>query len=120
MTQSVQLKVAEQISNLGPAVEEKVVGALVDREKNRRADALVQTMDKLSKMELELKKLGPDQVALDDKGEKVSETYSKARAEERKKLSEKIDKHAKAITKALEKSDLGDVYNLAKDQNASS
>lgn len=114
---SVNVAVAQQISDLGPKVQDKVVGALVDRELDRRSDALVQAIDHLAKFEKELKKLGPDQIAYNEKGEKTSETYSKARTEEREKLAKKIDKYTKAITKALENKEFGDVYNLASDKD---
>jgi hypothetical protein len=110
---SVQVKVAEQISQLGPSVEDQVVRALADREKNRRADALVKALDDLARFEQDFKKLKPDQVAFDDKGEKVSETFSKIRIDERDKLTKKIEKYTKAINKALENKDFGDVYNLS-------
>jgi|SRR5882724_2643018 len=111
---SVQTKVAEQIINIAPKVEDKVVDALVSRELNRRSDSLVQAMDKLSKLEVDLKKIKPDVVTYDINGKVASESYSKVKSEEYKKLNEKIGKFTKAIAKALENSDFSDVYNLDK------
>lgn len=111
---SVQIKVAESITNIAPKVEDKVVDALVDRELEKRSTALVSAMDKLTKLETELNKFKADQVSYNDAGEKVSETFSKAKLEERTKLNGKIIKMTNAINKALEKSDFSDVYNIDK------
>jgi len=110
---SVQVKVAEQIAEISPRVETKVVDVLVVRELDRRSNALVQVIDQLAKLEQDQRKLGPDQVTYNDKGEKATETYSKQRTEERKKLTDKITKYTNTINKALEKGDFKDVYNLA-------
>ena len=52
----------------------------------------------------------------DETGKKVSEYYSKGRLDERNKLEGKISKITNAITKALDKGDFGDVYNLANEK----
>lgn len=111
---SVQVKVAETIANISPKVEDKVVDVLVDREVKRRSDALVSALDKLDKMEKELLKIKADQISFDEDGKVVSQTYSKAKKEEKDKLSQKITKAVNAINKALEKGDYGDVYNIDK------
>lgn len=111
---SVQTAVAQQIVDISPQVEAKVVDTLVTRELTRRSDALVQVFDKLSKEESQMKKIAkPDQATYDDKGAKVSEYFSKARVDEKAKLDKRIAKLTGALTKALEKGDFGDVYNLA-------
>lgn len=111
---SVSIKVAEQISSLSPKVEDKVVEALVGRELNRRSEALVIVIDLLSRTEADLKKLRADQFTYDEAGNKTAESYSKVRAEERKKLSERIEKYTKSITKALEEGDFENVYTFSK------
>lgn len=111
---SVQIKVAESIANITPKVEDQVVEVLVERELEKRATAIVKAMDTLSKFEGELKKIRPDQTSFSETGEKISETYSKAKLEEKNKLQQKIDKNTKAINKALETGDYQDVYNLNK------
>lgn len=114
---SVQQKIAEKIIELAPTVEEAVVDTLVERELVKRSEAVVQCMDLLSKLEGELKRIKPDQVSYDTDGKIISESFSKGKFEEKKKLIERIGKFTNAITKALEKSDYGDVYNL-KNQGA--
>lgn len=116
---SLQTKVAEMIKTNAPQqVEDKIIAALVDREVNRRSDALTKAIDNLSKMEGERKRIKPDNVSYNEDGTVKDQSYSKAKTEEIKKLDQKIDKHTKAITKALENQDYGDVYNLGKDQGA--
>ncbi len=113
---TVQTKVAEQLANLSPKVEEKVVEALTKRELDKRSDAVVKILDLLSRSEVDVKKLGPDLYTFDAEGKRTSEAYSKARTEERKKAHERIEKLTKALTKALDNNDYGDLYNLAKEQ----
>lgn len=113
---SLQMKVAESIANLGPQTEDKVVDVLVQRELTKRSDGLVQAIDKLSKMENEFKKMKPDVATFDDKGNKVSEYYSKTLTDQRKKHTEQTEKLKKAINKALETGEFSDVYNFGKDQ----
>jgi len=111
---TVQVKVAETIANIAPKVEDKVVDVLVERELKRRSDALVSAMDKLDKMEKELSKIKADQISFDEDGKIVSQTFSKAKKEEKDKLSQKVQKATNAINKALEKGEFGDVYNIDK------
>lgn len=110
---SVALKVAAAIAELSEPVEAQVVDALVTREINKRSEALVKAIDKLSSLELEQRRIKADIVLYDGKGKITSENWSKAKQEELTKHLEKIDKYTKAITKALEKQDFSDVYNLS-------
>ncbi len=112
MTESINLKVGAKIVELAPTVETKVIEALAERELTKRVTALTNAIDGLDKLEKQLKRLGPDLIAFDDKGAKTSEGFSKARVEERKKLQDQINKWTNAINKALEKKDFGDVYNF--------
>lgn len=111
---TVQIKVAESIANLGPKVEDKVVDAIVDRELKKRSEAMVITVDKLEKLEADLKKVKPDQNSFDEDGKPMSSSWSKKALEEKNKLTQKIEKFNKAITKALETGDFQDVYNIEK------
>jgi len=115
---SVQQKIAAQITELAPSVEETVINTLVERELTKRSEAVVQCMDMLGKLEGDLKKIKPDQVSFDTDGKIISESFSKNKFEEKKKLIERIGKYTNAITKAIEKADFNDVYNL-KNQGAS-
>jgi len=109
---SVHEKIASQIVELAPRVEDDVVEVLVERELTKRTEAIVQCMDTLAKMEGDLRKIKPDQASYDGDGKVISESFSKNRFEEKKKLIERIGKFTAAITKAIEKADFSDVYNL--------
>lgn len=110
---SVQTTVAAKITALAPLVEDKVVDAIVDREVSKRSDALVKLIDAVDIFERDLKKVKPKQT-FDIDGKVISESYDKQTLEERNKLVKKISKYTTAISKALEKSDFGDAYNLSK------
>lgn len=110
---TVYTKVAEQIKELGPTVEAKIIATMVEREEKKRADAWVIVHDALRKLENEFKRIKPDLVAYDESGKEISASYSKAKFEERKKAGEKIEKCKKALNKALEQKDFGDVYQLS-------
>lgn len=107
----IRTKIAEQLSNISPKVENDVVETLVTREVFKRSAAIVQALEDLSDLEKNLKKIKPDQSGFDVDGKVISETYSKTRLEELNKTKAKIDKYTKAIDNALN-GDLSDVYNL--------
>lgn len=109
---SVQIKVAEQIASLGPSIEDKVVDVLVTREKDKRSEALVKALDLHAQAEKDLKKIKPDQAYMNEKGE-TTQMFSKAQLDKLNQAKKKVDRHANAINKALEKKDFNDVYNLA-------
>ena len=109
---TVREKIMERTAALSPEVEEQVVSHYVDKEKNRRSDALVKGMDKLTALENDLKKIKADQYQYDADGKELSSTYSKTKVDEKKKLVEQIAKLEKTIDKALTKADFGDLYNV--------
>ena len=113
-----QNKIAEQISTLAPAVEDEVVKALVNRQLNKRSTAVVSAVDLLERLEIDLRKINPEKT-YDKDGNVVSEYYTKQKLEERNKLLQKIEKLNKALNKALEKSDYGDLYNLGSGESKS-
>ena len=115
MTISVNTKVAERILEIGPQVEDKVIGVLVGRELDRRSQALTKALDDLSTLEKNFAKIDkPDVVSYNEKGKPAIENYSKSKLEEIKKAKEKIDRFTKAINKALEKGEFKDVYDIDK------
>lgn len=112
MGNTIAAQVAKEIASSSAEVEEKVVKAIAKLELDRRADSVVQAYQGLKKLERNFKKLGPDVETFDEKGERTSQTYSKARTEERKKATDRINKWTNAINKALDKKEFDDVYNL--------
>lgn len=111
---SLQEHIAEQIAKCAPQVEGEVVTAIVDREVKKRSTAVVQCLDKLSKLEGELRRVKPDSVAFNADGTVASALFTKPALEARDKLVQRIDKVKKAIDKAFDKKpDFSDVYNHA-------
>ena len=109
---SVQIKVAEQVAQLGPSIEDKVVDVMVTRERDKRSDALVRVLDLHQQAEKDLNKVKPDLSYMGEDG-KVTQMYSKVQLENLNKSKKKVENIANAINKALEKKDFGNVYNLA-------
>lgn len=91
------------VANSTPEVVDGVVQHFVKNEVQNRISMVVAAVSKLQTMDDDIKKFKPDQVSLDEDGNEVSSTFSKAKFEERKKLVEKRDKLASAIEKALGK-----------------
>lgn len=121
MENSVTTKVAEQIAALSPSVETAVVETLVQREIDKRSEALVKCIDAHSKLRSDLNKIKADQVTYNLDGSKAAEVFSKAKVEEHNKLKAKVAKYEKAINKALTegtKESFADVYNLANNPTA--
>lgn len=117
MQNSVTEKVAKQIAELGPRTEDAVVETLVGRELKKQSDALVILMDRIRDLENDLRRLEkPDENkferAADGSFTAIPGFFSKERVEKINKQNQQIEKLVKAVNKALEKQDFGDVYNL--------
>lgn len=111
-SKSIHEAVAEQVSKIAPVVKERVVNLLVEKEVNRRTELISQGLTRLSELDKENRKLSkPDHVTYSGDGTK-SEVFSKDQFEQREKLHEKIDKLEKAIAKAIDNGDIGDLANL--------
>lgn len=112
MAHTIATKVAEMIRESGSErVETEVVSVMVEREIEKRAQAAVQGLDKLAKMENDYKKIDrPDVIMLDAEGKETSAAYSPARIKERKEAREKIGKLERSLKKALEDGDFSDLY----------
>lgn len=114
MATSVRDKIADRFAKISQEVEVQVVDNMVEREIDKRADAIVKVVEKIEIEEKNLKKIDkPDQVQFGRDGKPISETFSKNRLDEIEKSKKKIEKMAAAIDKALTKGDMQDVYNLA-------
>ena len=111
---SVREKIADQLANIAPSVIDQVVESVVMREANKRAEAIVKVIDKLDDAEKEMKKLDrPDQVFYNAEGTVDVAVFSEGRKNERVKKGKLIERLTNAITKAIEKGDMQDVYNMA-------
>lgn len=105
--------------NLIATLPERTRGLVVEHyaaaEADKQAKALIAGLDKLSLLERELNKINrPDNVGYDADGKPVSESFTKGRLDEIKKAKEQIEKLVKAINKADDKGDFGDLYNASK------
>lgn len=100
-SKSIGIKVAEQIASAGPAILGKVIDKLATVEIEKRADALLNAVNAAVATKRELQKVKPDNVTYDGEGKVASETYSKAKIDEKKKLQEKLAKIEAAVEKAV-------------------
>lgn len=114
MSTTVTKEVASRISQISPAVNEKVIQHLVDKEIDKRVDKIVSNLDTLTQLEKDLKKIRPDVGgSFDENGNETKPTqYSKAVYEQRKSLVEKIDKLKKALDLAIDKGDMSKLNEL--------
>jgi hypothetical protein len=114
MTKTITEAVATKIAEISPAVNDKVIDALVNRELEKRSEAILNGLDKLSALKKDLQKIRPDVGGyFDEDGNETKPTqYSKAKFEERKKLLEQITKIESALDKAIDKGDMSKLYEL--------
>jgi len=114
MSKTITDVVAEKIAEISPAVNDKVIDALVARELDKRSDAILAGLDKLNSLKNDLKKIKPDVGGYfdEDGNETKPMQYSKAKFEELKKGKEQIDKVQKALDLAIDKGDMSKLYDL--------
>lgn len=109
----IRTAVAEKLAEIGKqSVRDAVIQKLVGDEVANRTAAVLEGMNRLSKLKGDQRKLKPDLKSLDEHGNVVSENYSPAKYEELKKSREQIEKLEKALQLALENDD----YSKLKDQ----
>lgn len=106
------MKVAERIAGSGTQVENAVVAVLANKEIERRTNLVVSTMAELDKLDKEHKKMKPDQVFYKEDKSVLSEGFSKAVIESREKNRVRFNKISKALDKALNTNDFGDLNNV--------
>lgn len=111
----VREEVASILANNGKdRVRAAIVQKLADEEVAKRTELVLTAMNALSRLRADLKKFKPDQKGFDVDGKLISEMYSEAKTQERKKLGEKIEKLEKSINLALENDD----YSKLKEQSS--
>lgn len=105
-------KVAEQLANAAATVTDGVVAVLVEREVNKRVEAVATGVTQLDALIREGRRFDKADVkVMDADGNLTSEGYSPGLIEQRKKHGEKVAKLEKAIEKALN-GDLQDLNQL--------
>ncbi len=103
MNGKLQNDVTELISNSTGQLRADVVKSLVEVVLLERKKLVIDSHTCLMELNKVISKIRPDQVSFNAQGEKVNETYSKNKFEERKKLLELSQKLEQAIEKVLTK-----------------
>jgi multidrug resistance efflux pump len=112
---SINEQVAAKLADISPTVTGKVVDLLVEKEVNRRVELITQGLSKLNEFDRETRKLSkPDVEAFNADLTPAAPQFTKARVEEIKKHGEKVEKLTKALDKAIDSGDIGDLANLVK------
>jgi|JI10StandDraft_1071094.scaffolds.fasta_scaffold56985_6 hypothetical protein len=107
--------VRDSLAALGTRTRTQVIEIYASREADKQAAALVKGLDKLTELERELFKIKPVYAGYNVDGQGVGEPmFTKDQLDQRKKTSEQIAKLVKAINKADDKGDFGDLYNIVK------
>lgn len=107
--------VAEQLGDLQGRTRNAVVEHFARAEAEKQANALISGLSKLSDLEKQRLRIKPSPAGYDAKGAPVGDPlYSKDQLDQLKKLDEQITKLSNAISKADDKADFGDLYNLTK------
>lgn len=107
--------VADGLNNLTGRTREAVVEHFAKLEADKRAAAIITGLNKLDDLENQLRRIKPAPQGFDENGEPVgAAVFSKEQVEQRKKLTEQVEKLTKALDKADDKADFGDLYNLTK------
>lgn len=107
--------VAENLNTLSERTRNQVIEHFATIEATKQATALIGGLDKLASLENERRRIKPTTAGFDIEGNGVGDpVFTKEQVEQNKKLGEQIDKLTKAITKADEKADFSDLYNLVK------
>ena len=106
---SISVAVAARLAAISPVVAEAVIEALTRKETDRRVTLITAGIEKLEDEERALRRLGADMKAFTADGTLISESYSKARLDERAKAAKTIEKLRRALDQAL----AGDMGPLA-------
>lgn len=107
--------VAEQLGDLGNRTRNAVVEHFARIEAEKQSNAIIAGLNKLNDLEKQRVRIKPSFAGYGVDGKGIGEEmFSKEQLDQIKKLEEQIEKLSKAITKADDKSDFGDLYNLTK------
>jgi hypothetical protein len=109
---SVREAVAEKLATSGETVKGRVVDLMVEETLKKRVGQVMSAMTERDNLEKDLRKLKPDVLHYDESGAPAATLYSKVAIEQRKKVTDRIAKVEKAIAKALDENDFGDVMQL--------
>jgi hypothetical protein len=98
---TLQMKVAERVTELAPTILDQAVDVLAQKEIARAVDIVTQGINKLDELSKELKKIDkPDVNNYDGDGNLIGESWTKGRLDQRKKLIDRIAKLERVVSKA--------------------
>lgn len=107
--------VAEQLGNLSQRTREAVIEHFAAEQAQKQAAAIISGLSKLADLENQRRRIKPVPAGFNAAGDAVGEPmFTKEQITDMKKLDEQIEKLSKAITKADEQADFGDLYNATK------
>lgn len=107
--------VAEKLKNLGPRTREAVVEHFAAEQAGKQAAAIIAGLGKLDQLTKDRYKIKPTYIGFDAQGKPVGEPiFQKEQLDQLKKIDEQLEKLNKAIDKADDNGDFGDLYNLTK------
>lgn len=112
---SIPTAVASALATSLPGIQEALVSRMVAATVSKRIDVLSDAFTKIEKMRSDLRKIDrPDmiQYGRDGKAIEGSQTFSKARADEIKKVEEQIGKWVAAFELAFDKDDWNKLNDL--------
>lgn len=104
-TKTLSQKVREKIEGSLETVTSRVVDALVEDEISNRVKKVVSYVEKAEKAEKEIKSIRADQKAYDEKGQLISENWSKQQLDKLNKAKQLHKKIVESLDLALEKND---------------
>ena len=84
------------------SARQRVIDDLAQQELDRRVSVLATALGKRKELSIQVKKVKPDQVFYDAEGNKTSESFTKAKADELKKLKNKLEKLDGLINTVIE------------------
>jgi hypothetical protein len=104
-------RVEQAISGSGEIVVARVVDAFVETEIKRRADILTAGVNTMRQLEIDLRKIKPDVVHVDENGAQVASHYTVNKQKELQNHRQKMANLDGAISAVLEKPDDADSWN---------
>lgn len=112
---SIREAVAERLGDLSGRTREQVVEHFAAIEAGKQAQSIIAGLDKLAALENERRRIKPAYAGFDLEGKGIGDAvFTQEQVKQNKELGEKIEKLERAINKADEKADFGDLYNLTK------
>jgi hypothetical protein len=106
------VKVRAQVEETTGEVSGQVVNHFVHEEISGRVDKTIKAVNELKALEGQLRKLRPDQEQYDEAGKLAVAYYSKAKLEDRKKVTEKIERVEAALTDVFQKANFDKLKKL--------